>query len=721
MSNLSVPDERSLPGCQGGKQFLEGVTDENMFLHCKNESRTSSVNTKLEALGGDLKEIEKVKRKYPMKITHYYLDLVQNKNDPIWKQCVPSADELKDNLNVEDPLEEEGNTPVPYLVHKYPDRVLLLASSKCAMYCRFCTRKRKVGRISQIAMEDILRAINYIQEHKEVRDVVVSGGDPLMRTNRELEIILDRLRGIEHVEVIRIGTRMPCVNPQRITSRLVKIFSKYSPIYMNVHFNHPAEITPEAERALKLLADAGIPLGSQTVLLKGVNDDRNVMKELMLSLLRNRVRPYYIYQCDLVKGVEHFRTPVKTGMDVMKSLQGYTSGMAVPHFVIDGPGGKVPVSPDYVKAITPDEVIVTNYLDQLFKYPGIRTDANRRMPGKRVKRVGVAFNLKREPSKGERKDRYAEYDDVETVDAIRKSLEAMGFDVVLLEADQGFVERLIQSGVDFVFNIAEGVQGESRESHIPAILEMMNVPYSGSGVLTQAITLNKSRKKEILKYYSIPTPSWQVFRYSHQKLDSSLKFPLIVKPDAEGSSVGITDSSLVDDVTSLKNEVSKVTKVYRQNALVEEYLDGREFTVGLLGNGKSRVLPIMEMDFSHLPEGVNRFDSYEAKWIHDSPDNPNDPVICPANIGTALRKRIEKVARDTFKALGCFDLCRIDMRLDAKGVPNVLDVNALPGLMPRREENSRFTRACFADGINYDEIIRTVMEAALKRNNLTIG
>jgi lysine 2,3-aminomutase len=300
-----------------------------------------------------------------MKVTPYYLNLIETKDDPIWKQSIPDALEIEDTFNEEDPLKEEEHTPVPYLVHKYPDRVLLLVSSKCAMYCRFCTRKRKVGRISQIPMEDIFRAIEYIKDHEEVRDVIVSGGDPLMRTDSEIESILGKLRDIDHIDIIRIGTRMPCVNPARITSHLAKTIARYKPVYMNVHFNHPKEITPDSERALSILADAGIPLGNQSVLLKGVNDDPAVMKDLLLKLVKNRVRPYYIYQCDLVKGVEHFRTPVEKGIEIIKSIQGHTSGLAVPHFVIDGPGGKVPVSPEYVREITPDEVIVTNYLDQM--------------------------------------------------------------------------------------------------------------------------------------------------------------------------------------------------------------------------------------------------------------------------------------------------------------------------------------------------------------------
>ena len=677
------------------------------------------VYERLKQLGADLEEITRVKRKYPMKISPYYLGLIQAKDDPIWKQCVPHKEELEDTFNVEDPLKEEEYTPVPYLVHKYPDRVLLLISSKCAVYCRFCTRKRKVGRIQQIPMEDIFRAIEYIKEHKEVRDIIVSGGDPLMRSDSEIETILKRLREIPHLQVIRIGTRMPCVKPSRVTPRLANMLKKYHPLYVNIHFNHPREITGESKKACEILANAGIPLGSQTVLLRGVNDSPELMKELVIKLLKMRVKPYYIYQCDLVKGVDHFRTPVETGIDIMKHIQGFTSGLSLPHFVIDGPGGKVPISPQYVKDITSDQIIVTNYLGNMYKYPGVRTETNKQLFNKKVSHVGIAFNLKKDASKGERFDKYAEFDDIETIGAITKAIEAAGYETVLLEADQDFFNRVKTSNVDFVFNIAEGISGESRESHVPAVLEMLNIPYSGSGVLTQAITLNKSRKKEILNYYGIPTPKFQLFRSAHQKMDPELKFPLIVKPDAEGSSVGITNKSLVCDLPSLKKQVSHVIKTYSQNALVEEYCNGREFTVGLLGNnGKLRVLPIVEINFEHLPDNLHKFESYESKWIYDNPKNPHDPLVCPAILKPKLRAQLEKLARTTFSKLGCVDLCRIDMRLDSKGIPNVIDVNAIPGLMPDPRSNSRFTRACYAAGMTYDQMILEILNAALIRYNL---
>lgn len=680
-------------------------------------SKPNTVIDRLCELGGDRKEIEKVKKRYPMKISSYYLDLIAEKDDPIWMQAVPAVEELEDTFNVDDPLHEEMCTPVPYLVHKYPDRVLLLVSSKCAMYCRFCTRKRKVGRISQIPLEDIFRAIEYIAEHKEVRDVIVSGGDPLLRTDSELDAILTRLRQIPHLEVIRIGSRVPCVFPKRVTKRLVNVLKKHHPLFMNIHFNHPREITPESSRACGMLADAGILLGSQTVLLQGVNDSPEVMSELMKGLLKIRVKPYYIYQCDLVKGVEHFRTPVETGIDIVKKLQGFTSGLAVPHYVIDGPGGKIPVSPQYVKEIKEDRIIISNYLDEVFVYPGLRL-APRKRTGKKVSRIGLAYNLKRSVPAGSREDLYAEFDDLTTVNAIRGAMEKNGYEVVMLEADQDFTERVKASGVDFVFNIAEGIGGECRESHVPAILEMLKIPYSGSGVLTQALTLTKSRMKEVLRCSNIPTPRYQVFREPSQAVDPSLNYPVIVKPDSEGSSVGITNSSLVFDEASLKEQVRTTLKKYSQPVLVEEFCGGREFTVSLMGNGRPKVLPIVEIIFDHLPDGVHPIDSYEVKWEYDSPDSDIETVQCPAVVEKGLKAQLERTAVDTYRALGCQDLCRMDIRLDDQGRPNVLDVNALPGLIPDPKENSRFPRACFTDGMTYDDIIMNILKSSFKRHGL---
>src|SRR3989338_1344509 len=316
-------------------------------------------------------DIEKVVKKYPMSINPYYLSLIKKQDDAIWNQCIPDIKEIDDNFGMEDPLHEETDSPVPGLTHRYPDRVLLLVSNRCAMYCRFCTRKRKVGMpYKTMSREDILKGIEYIKEHKEIRDVLLSGGDPLLLDDSELEFIIKSIREIRHVEIIRIGTRVPCTLPQRITQELCAMLKKYHPIYINTHFNHPNEITPISKRACEMLADAGIPLGNQSVLLKGINDNPAIMKKLVQKLLAIRVKPYYIYQADLTKGTNHFRTKVNEGIDVIKSLRGFTSGMCVPHFVIDAPGGggKIPITPNYVVKEEGSSIKLKNYEGKEFTY-----------------------------------------------------------------------------------------------------------------------------------------------------------------------------------------------------------------------------------------------------------------------------------------------------------------------------------------------------------------
>jgi lysine 2,3-aminomutase len=281
---------------------------------------------------------------------------------------------LKDEQGIPDPLCEERDSPVPGLVHRYPDRVLLLVSNTCSMYCRFCTRKRKVGDpFKRVTKEQIMGGIEYIKQHPEVRDVIMSGGDPLMQSDSFIEFILKELRAIPHVEIIRIGTRVPCALPQRVTPELCNMLKKYHPLYVNVHFNHPHEINEDSRKACEMLADAGIPLGNQSVLLKGVNDDPEVMKKLMHELLRMRVKPYYIYMPDLVQGTAHFRPKLEKGLEIIKALRGFTSGMAVPQLVIDAQdgGGKIPILPDYVVENKDGKVILRNYKGELVEYPDV--------------------------------------------------------------------------------------------------------------------------------------------------------------------------------------------------------------------------------------------------------------------------------------------------------------------------------------------------------------
>ena len=322
------------------------------------------------ALRPDHAQTNEVTKRYPMRINPYYLGLIREKNDPLWKQAVPDIREIQDQVCMRDPLGEEDLSPVPNLIHKYPDRVLFLVTSQCAMYCRFCTRKRKVGTSGMaITRETIQAGLEYIRQTPQVRDVLVSGGDPLLLDDEILEWILSSLRSIPSVEIIRIGSRAPCTLPMRVTTRLVKILKKFHPLYINTHFNHPDEITPQSSLACTRLADAGIPLGCQTVLLRGVNDHPETMKKLMRRLLMIRVKPYYLFQTDLTLGTNHFRIPIETGLEIMKSLIGHISGLGVPTYAVDAPGGggKIPLTPNYVQELG-DQLIFTNYCDRTCIY-----------------------------------------------------------------------------------------------------------------------------------------------------------------------------------------------------------------------------------------------------------------------------------------------------------------------------------------------------------------
>lgn len=305
--------------------------------------------------------------KLRMAITPYYASLIDREDPtcPIRQQAIPTTQELNvSGCDMADPLHEEADSPVPGLTHRYPDRVLLLVTDQCAMYCRHCTRRRMAGQNDgTLPNENIQQAIEYIRRTPEIRDVLISGGDPLTMSTQRLESILRSLRSIEHVEVIRIGTRVPVVLPQRITNELCAMLNRYHPVWINTHFNHPREITPEAKEACRRLADAGVPLGNQSVLLKGVNDCSYLMRKLVHELVMMRVRPYYLYQCDLSEGIEHFRTPVSKGIEILENLRGHTSGFCVPTFVIDAPGGggKIPVSPQYLISQSESQVVLRNY------------------------------------------------------------------------------------------------------------------------------------------------------------------------------------------------------------------------------------------------------------------------------------------------------------------------------------------------------------------------
>jgi len=315
-------------------------------------------------------EVSSVASVYPFRVSPSYAALIRTPGDPIWLQCVPDLREMEDDDQHPDPLAEGALSPVPGLIHRYPDRVVLLVSNQCPMFCRFCMRKRHVGGgDAPLSREALDKALAYIAATPAIRDVILSGGDPLMLDDASLRYILSQLRAISHVSIIRIGTRIPVTLPERITPDLCDLLKRFHPLYVNTHFNHPAEITDASAKACTLLADAGIPLGNQTVLLAGVNDRVETMRELMTGLLEIRVKPYYIHQMDLVKGTAHFRTPVETGLDIVRGLRGFVSGMAVPHYVIDLPDGKgkVPILPDGVER-EGDMLILRNYRGERITY-----------------------------------------------------------------------------------------------------------------------------------------------------------------------------------------------------------------------------------------------------------------------------------------------------------------------------------------------------------------
>jgi lysine 2,3-aminomutase len=313
--------------------------------------------------------------KLAMAITPHYFNLIdpEDPEDPIRRQVIPRVEETWDDPEeMADPCGEDGRMPVPGLVHRYPDRVLFLVTDRCASYCRYCTRSRVVSGVGEQELHtDHEAAFRYLEEHTEVRDVLLSGGDPLLFSDSKLEAILARLRAIPHIEFLRIGSRVPIFLPQRITPELCRMLQRYHPLWLSVHTNHPRELTTEVREALGRLADHGVPLGNQSVLLRGVNDDAGVMKALVHKLLMCRVRPYYLYQCDLIQGSSHLRTSVQAGIDIIEQLRGHTSGYAVPQFVIDAPGGggKVPVNPDYVLLRDEQRTLIRNFEGRSFEYP----------------------------------------------------------------------------------------------------------------------------------------------------------------------------------------------------------------------------------------------------------------------------------------------------------------------------------------------------------------
>lgn len=348
---------------------------EDWHWQVKNRIRTEENLSHLIKLTSEEEEgVKKSRGRLSLALTPYWATLMDpdDPNCPIRKQAVPVKLELKTSPHeMNDPCAEDRDSPVPGLVHRYPDRALLLVTEMCFSYCRHCTRRRMVGEDKNILdLKNLDRAVDYIRSNRKIRDVLISGGDPLMLEDNILEEILKKLRSVSQIEFLRIGTRAPVTLPQRITNGLVSMLRKYAPIWISIHFNHPKEITKRCRFACDILADSGFPLGSQTVLLKGINDRPYIMKKLMHELLKIRVRPYYIYQCDPAKGISHFRTPVAVGINIMEKLRGHTSGYAVPTYVIDAPGGggKIPVGPNYLISEAKDRYTLRNYKKKIYTY-----------------------------------------------------------------------------------------------------------------------------------------------------------------------------------------------------------------------------------------------------------------------------------------------------------------------------------------------------------------
>ena len=341
----------------------------------RNSFTTAEALSRVMTLTGDeINTLNRLKGRLPLRITPYYLSLIYDSGpwSPLRRTMIPTSDELIiTDAEKADPLNEMGSSPVPGIVHRYPDRALFTVTQFCSSYCRYCTRSHSVGKLGHLTKVEWEQALDYLREHTEIRDVIISGGDPLTMNDSKIEYLLSNLRAIKHIEILRIGTKVSAVLPQRITPQLVNMLKKYHPLFLSIHFTHPDEMTPETRRACEMLANAGMPLGSQTVLLKGINDDPATMKSLMHKLLTVRVRPYYIYQCDLIPGSSHFRTTIEKGIDIIENLRGHTSGYAVPQFVVDAPGGggKIPVLPDYVVESGPEKWVLRNYKKNRYTYP----------------------------------------------------------------------------------------------------------------------------------------------------------------------------------------------------------------------------------------------------------------------------------------------------------------------------------------------------------------
>ncbi len=667
----------------------------------------------------EYRAFEKNSHHLPVRITPYYAALLdpQNPLQSLRRSVIPvMAEQFTAPWESTDPLGESTQCRVPGIIHRYPDRVLFLVTGFCASYCRYCTRSRLVGddKKNHLDQNHWEEALAYIESTPAVRDVLLSGGDPLTISDRKIGYLLTRLRQIPHVEVVRIGTKVPVVLPQRITPELIRVLKKHPVLWMSIHFTHPDEITPEVSAACKRLADAGIPLGSQTVLLKGINDSVETMKKLVHRLMQIRVRPYYLYQCDPIAGSSHFRTPVNKGLEIIQGLKGHTSGYAVPHYVIDAPGGggKIPLLPEYYVGQEGDEVVLRNYEGKLYRYPNpkvtVEPDSQLHLERPNRLKIGLTYDLRDDYlAEGYGEEETAEFDKAETIDAIENALRRLGYYPERIGNIKQLVRKLgsgKQKPWDLVFNICEGMIGTGREAQVPGLLDAYGIPYTFSDSVLLALTLDKGLTKRVIRDLGVPTPDFVIVNTMADLSRVNLPFPLFAKPLAEGTGKGISPMSKCNSMKELTALCQELLTKFKQPVLVETYLPGREFTVGIVGTGdEAEVIGVVEV--------VLKSNAESFAYSYKNKENCEELVLYSLAEGE-IEAKCSEVALMAWTGLGCRDAGRVDLRLDAKGIPNFIEVNPLAGLHP---QHSDLPIICNAKGISFDELMNRIIKSALRR------
>ena len=693
--------------------------------------------------------------------------------DPIRRYVLPAAADREPVWHTHpmarrDNLREQEMSVMEGLVWRYPTKALLELTTTCPLYCGHCTRLDLVGpdvpgltkRRWTLRPAERLDAIaSFIESTPSIRDIVLSGGDIANVGHDALETIVTRLLAISHVKTLRLATKGLATLPQhflrddtrRLFDRLAaRARTARVELAVHTHINHATSVTPLVAHAVAALYESGVrAVRNQAVLMRGVNDSAQAILDLSFALLDHaQITPYYLFLFDMIPGGEHWRTTLRTALDIQEQIVGYLPGFATPRVTCDVPHvGKRPVHQvkryDEVRGISrwtknywttvegaegdPTEMEYV-YFDPVSllptegqRYWSSKRGANAR-PGfdpegkidrRRRMRVGFSYNEKRiRPDISGRNDAEAEYDSPDVLDAIRSALAAEGYDVVNLEATPDLPRVLLADSVDVIFNMAEGSgSGRGRESQAPALFELLGIPHSGSDAATLAYALDKSVAKQIVGAAGVPTPRGVVLRTDDDRVESdALSFPAIVKPLTEGSSKGILGTSVVHDPDGLMVVADAMRKKYGGPVIVEEFLSGREFTVGLLGYPEPVVLPVMEIEFL---ESENRTPiySFEAKQ-HDT-GKMRYPV--PAALTDAEHAEIVRLARMAFQALGCRDLARLDFRMDRQGRLHFIECNPLPGLTPQWSD---FVVMAAAAGVDYQALIRQVVAGALARRHV---